>query len=107
MIKPKDGDFVVVQSRWETAVRKVIRISASIYYYDDGYFNRERRARQDEIIFAGDEASAKLLCERLKSSEAQYQDECNKSILRREKRDAEFIAKASTVPSTHQNTEAK
>lgn len=95
--QPKDGDFVVAQTRWETAsVRKVTKISATVYYYTDDYYQRSRRARLDEIVFVGsDEAAAKRVAEQLKSSEAQYQQDCNGAASRRQKRDAEFIERAS------------
>jgi hypothetical protein len=100
-VKPKDGDFVVAQSRWNTEVRQVIKVSASVYYYKSDWRNKEMRARLDEVLFAGSEAAAKRLREQLVSSEAQYSNDCKNAALRRQGRDADFIAKASAVTSTN------
>jgi len=101
--KPSVGDFVVVCDRWGSAdVRQVTKIGASVYYYVN---NRQRRGSLSDVIFSGQEANARLLSERLKSSRAQYDDDCDKAGIRRQKRDAEFIERASAVSSRHQGGE--
>lgn len=97
-IRPKDGDFVVVQNQWATEVRQVIKVSASIYYYQPTWRTKQSRARLDEILFSGTEETAKRLCEQLRSSDAQCDNERNKAVERRRKRDAEFIERAKAIP---------
>jgi hypothetical protein len=80
-IKPNDGDYVVIDSQWSTRrydVRRVTKVTAQMYFYDDAWGGRTRstRARIDEILFSSpDEAAVKLLSERLKSSDSRREEE--------------------------------
>jgi hypothetical protein len=94
----KVGDYVVAQTTYRPEVRKVIRVSDAGYYFRDGFFSRDRWGREDQILFAGEEADARLLCQRLISSQAQYDEERSKAVTRRQRRDDGLIRSARNKP---------
>lgn len=99
-IKPNDGDYIVINSQWSTrryAVRRVTKVTAQMYFYDDTWGGRTRstKARIDEILFSTpDEAAAKLLSARLISSDAQREEEERGSRARWELRKESLIGDA-------------
>jgi len=78
-IRPKDGEYAVIDSRWSYNrydVRKIIKLTEQMYFYNGEGTGKERRARLDEIIFSSpDEAACKRVSERLVSSDAIREDE--------------------------------
>lgn len=93
MEKPKDGDFVVFKGRYSFSVHQVIRVTSQLYFYKDN--GRERRARMDEVVFAGTKDVADQLAANLTSSLAQYDQECRSAYERRTKREAQLIDSAT------------
>lgn len=97
-IAPKDGEYAVIDSRWSCyryEVRKIIKVTAQMYFYQGEGTGREMRARLDEVIFSStDEAACKLLAERLKSSDALREDEEQRSRARWQLRRESLIGDA-------------
>lgn len=93
MVKPKDGEFVVFKGRYSFYVHQVVRVTSQLYFYKDG--DRERRARMDELIFAGTKDVANNLAAQLTSSRAQYDQECRSAYERRTNREAQLIDSAT------------
>lgn len=95
-IKPNGGDYVVINSQWSHyrySVRKIIKLTAQMYFYQEG--KQQSRARLDEVVFSSaNEAACKLLSERLKSSEAQRDEDERKARARWELRRASLIGNA-------------
>lgn len=96
-MKPKDGDFVVINSGYSHRrfeVRQVIRVTDQMYFYETEWYGKKKhqRARLDEIMFSSpDEAAVNQLAERLKSSRALMEEENRKSYERRNKRDQDLL----------------
>lgn len=67
---------------------------ATVKGVSEGAIQYERTYRRPQVKFAGTEAHACLLFERLKSSEAQLHEDTRNASLRRSKRNADFIADA-------------
>jgi hypothetical protein len=100
----KAGDWAVIRDSWATYVREIERVTDKCVYAGGEYSSRAHRHDRHKILFAGPEAVAQLLANRLVSSHAQCNEDCRKAQERRDRRDADLIAKATAeVPST--NTE--
>jgi hypothetical protein len=95
-IRPNDGDYVVINSQWSYKryeVRKILKLTSQMYFYQDG--KEESRARLDEVLFSSpDEGNCKLLSERLKSAEAQYDEDVRRARVRWELKRESFISNA-------------
>ena len=87
----KDGDWVIERGRFGFECRKVVKVSKAVIFCDRTPYVGHRRVRVDEVLYSGDEATAKKLLERLISSQALYDDECRRSYERKSKRDAEIL----------------
>lgn len=104
-MKPRDGDYVVINSQWSTRrydVRRITKLTAQMYFYDDMWAGKPRptRARLDEILFATpDEEAAKRLSERLRSSDALKDEEQRKASERWTKRNSDLIEAAEAALS--------
>lgn len=92
--KPTPGQFAVVKTtyRWilfrvEYATEKQMKGT------EDGY-TLLRTVPLNQCMYFGDEAPARLLRDRLVSSDAQHDDENRKANERRSKRNAELISAA-------------
>lgn len=91
----KDGDFIVSRDRWNLKAVQVIKITPQLVFYrDTAWGDRERRVRISDVIFSGDKAVADRLVERLRSSEARYDEEQRASITRRVQRDEKLLEAA-------------
>lgn len=80
-IKPKEGDFVITDSRWSLdryAVRQVTKVTAQMYSYM--VTGGERRAYLDDILFASSsEDFSLMLAGQLRAADRVYEEEKIKS----------------------------
>jgi len=72
---------------------------ASAYVAKQYGRSKERRLSFDDIVFSGDEKSASRFLEQLQSSQAQCDQERLTASVRRNERNAKFIAAARTQGS--------
>lgn len=97
-IRPKDGEYVVINSQWSFNrydVRKIIKLTDQMYFYQGEGTGKERRARLDEVIFSSpEEATCKRVSERLLSSEARRDEEEQSARARWELRRESIISNA-------------
>lgn len=93
MIEIKDGDWVVEKGSWRIECRQATRATKEMFFYT-GYGNKERRSSRSLVVFAGPEATAKKVAERLTSSDALCNEDKSKAYARREDRDKKIIADA-------------
>jgi hypothetical protein len=106
-IRPKDGDYVVVDSQWsykKYEVRQVKKVTPQMYFYDEDWFGKPRqtKARLGEILFSSsDEAVCKGLADRLKSSLAQREKEERDARSRWESRQETLINDACAGTLVH------
>jgi len=94
IIKPKVGEFIVFAETWRGKVAEVTKVTEHTLTYKEEDYDRETRMNLTGAVFSGPKHVAELLAQQLKSSRAQYQEEHNASALRRNERDAKFIAAA-------------
>jgi len=91
-VQIKDGDWVIERGRFGGfECRQVIKVSKAVIFCSQVPYGGHRRIRIDEVLYSGDEATAKKMLERLVSSKSLYDDECRRSYQRRSKRDAEIL----------------
>src|SRR5580692_5945796 len=97
MIEIKAGEWFV-ERNWSYLVRKAIRVTKqTIFYIDAIWNNKERLVRIDKVVFScPDEQMAKLVAERLMSSDSLCSEERRNAELRRQDRNAKIIAAART-----------
>lgn len=98
-VKIKDGDFIVILSRWSIDVQRAIKITAQFVFYKEDRRETPRRVRIDDVVFSGPEPIARKLVEQLKSSDAQKLDDDRAAYQRHQKRNEAFIAKAAAESS--------
>lgn len=105
----RNNDFVVVRDSWDIQVVQAIRVTKQMVFYMDTYWSkpRERRLRLQDVIFSGQEAAAKRLCEQLKSSKAQREQDTQAAYNRQAKRDEGFIAAANSDSILSEDRQAK
>lgn len=85
------GDFIVCDREWAVDVGYVSKVTEKMVMYDSYPGGRVAR---NKIMFAGPEKIAKHLAEQIRSSNAQESGDRAAARLRKEKRNAEFIASA-------------
>lgn len=88
------GHFAVLRRRYRYVVLQVSSVTAKQFKAPGEWSSREHTYQRGDVIFAGEEADAKLLTERLKSSDALCANEKRLADERCEKRNADLIAKA-------------
>lgn len=94
MIKIKVGDFVVDVGRYGNEVAQAKKVSDHCYWAV-GYDGKDRRRDGRDVVYSGDEKTAKKLSYQLTSSLALQNQERQRAGERRIKRDQEYIAAAS------------
>lgn len=91
------GCFVVIVSRYSFSVAKVERVTAQkVFYLAIGMWGKPapHQCFKSAVKFAGAEDVANRLCQQLQSSDARCSEEKRQANLRRNERDAKFIAEA-------------
>lgn len=91
---PVAGQFAVVKSEYQWELISVESVTAKQFRGVEAKYGYKRTISAEKCRYCGDEASARKLYERLISSQAQYNDERQKTADRRKTRDAELIAAA-------------
>lgn len=92
----KVGDFAVIERPYSYAVVRVTKATPARFegtgeWRSGGTQRYDRRA----AVFVGDEAKARRLFDQLTSSMAQFSEDTRNAGIRRDKRNAEFIASAN------------
>jgi hypothetical protein len=95
-IKIAPGDFVVVGRPYgRFAMVRVSKVTAVQFKASGEWSSRDSVYRTVDAVYAGPEAAAAKVLERLVSSRALYDDEKRKAGERLEKRQADIIARAN------------
>lgn len=95
MSEIKIGDYAIVRGayRWDL-IEVASKTSRQFKGRAAGYSGYVRTIRAEDCVYCGGEEKARLLHERLTSSDNLCDDERRKSFERRDKRNAELLAAA-------------
>lgn len=94
LVPINEGDFAVIRRRYNWAVLGVSKVTDKQIKAFGEWSSRDHTYQRHAVVFAGPEEDARRLYERLTSSEALCRDDERRANERRNKRNAELIAKA-------------
>lgn len=97
LIDIKPGDFAVIERPYNRfAAVHAGKATAAQFKASGEWSSREHTYQRQAVVYAGPQDKAELLCARLTSSTALFEDEKRKAGERRDKRNEELIAAAQT-----------
>lgn len=94
------GTFIVARSQFGWSFGKIERTTTQYVYRSKPGGAHQWRTDKDDIVFCGDEATAKKLIAQLESSRAQMHQDHRAASLRMNERDEKFISAALAKASS-------